>query len=46
MSLRRRKKMKFRMGERRRKRRAKLKAAGKDPDKYFSSGIYVGEEKK
>jgi len=46
MSIRKRKKILFRGMEKRKKRRAKLKAAGKNPDEYFYSGIYVGEEKR
>jgi hypothetical protein len=45
MSIRRRKKLKFKARIMRRKRRIKLKAAGKNPDDFFYSGIYVGSEK-
>ncbi|MEA3305206.1 MAG: hypothetical protein U9R52_00145 [Candidatus Omnitrophota bacterium] len=42
MSIRKRKQLKFRRDEKRRKKRAKIKAAGKNPDELFSSGIYLG----
>lgn len=45
MSIRRRKKIKFRAKKKRKKKRARLKAAGKNPDEFFYSGIYVAEKK-
>jgi len=45
MSIRRRRKIRFRVRKKRMKRRLKLKAAGKEPNGYFYSGIYVGEKK-
>ena len=46
MSIRKRTKIRFKAKGKRKKRRAKLKAAGKNPDKLFYSGIYVGDESK
>jgi hypothetical protein len=46
MSIRRRKKIRFKAKDKRRKKRAKLKAAGKNPDEIFYSGIYVAEKNK
>ena len=46
MSIRKRKKLKFRSAEKRKKKRAKLKAAGKNLDEVFYSGIYVGSTTK
>ena len=43
MSIKKRKQLRFKTKIKRKERRAKLKRAGKDPDKYFYSGIYVGE---
>lgn len=45
MSIRKRRKIKFRVRKKRVKRRAKLKASGKEPNEYFYSGVYVGERK-
>jgi hypothetical protein len=45
MSIRKRRKIKFRVGKKRAKSRARLKAAGKEPNEYFYSGVYVGERK-
>ncbi|MBU4375907.1 MAG: hypothetical protein KKD29_00330 [Candidatus Omnitrophica bacterium] len=45
MAIRKRRQLKFGSMEKRRKRRAKLKAAGKNPDQYFYSGIYIAEKK-
>ena len=42
MSIKKRKRLGFKRREKRRKRRAKFKAAGKNPDELFSSGIYLG----
>jgi len=42
MSIRKRKKIGFKAKQNRKRRRSKLKAAGKDPNKYYVSGIYVG----
>lgn len=44
MPRKRRKKMMFKACEKRKANRAKIKAAGKNPDQYFRSGIYVGEK--
>ena len=46
MSIRKRRKIGFRAKGKRKKRRAKLKAAGKNPDELFYSGIYVGDKNK
>ncbi len=46
MGIRKRKKLGFRASEKRKKRRVKLKAAGKNPDTIFYSGIYIGEGNK
>ena len=46
MSIRKRRKIQFKAQGKRKKRRAKLKAAGQNPDKLFYSGIYVGDENK
>ncbi len=43
MSIRKRKKLKFIAKAKRKKRRARLKVAGKNPDAYYYAGIYVGE---
>jgi len=45
MSTKKRYQIKLKALEKRRKRRARLKAAGKNPDQYFCAGIYVGEKK-
>ena len=46
MGIRKRKKIKFRAKIKRKKRRAKLKTAGKNPDEVFYSGIYLANEAK
>ncbi|MBN1871731.1 MAG: hypothetical protein JW800_04070 [Candidatus Omnitrophica bacterium] len=46
MSIKKRNRIKFRARLKRKSRRAKLKRAGKDPESYFYSGIYVGETNK
>ena len=45
MSIKKRKKLSFKAKEKRRKRRARLRAAGKNPDDYFYSGVYFKEKK-
>ena len=45
MGIKKRRQVKLKAMEKRRKRRAKLKAAGKNPDQYFYSGIYIEETK-
>lgn len=46
MSIRKRRKIRFRARLKRSNRRARLKAAGKNPDKIYYSGIYLGEGEK
>lgn len=46
MSIKRRKRLRFRAKAKRKARRAKLKAAGKNPDGVFYSGKYVGDVNK
>jgi len=46
MAYKKRRKLRFKSSEKRKLRRTKLKRAGKDPEKYFYSGIYVGESNK
>ena len=46
MSIRKRKQIGFKAKQKRKKRRTKLKAAGKNPDELFYSGIYVGNTRK
>lgn len=36
--------LRFKFQEKRRKRRAKMKAAGKNPDQCFYSGVYIAEK--
>lgn len=43
MAIRKRKKIHFMAKKKRKLRRAKLKAAGKNPDDYFYAGIYIGD---
>lgn len=43
MSQRKRRKLGFTAKNKRKKKRARLKAVGKDPDKYYISGVFVGE---
>jgi hypothetical protein len=45
MSIRKRKKLGFRKKEKRKKKRARMKSAGKNPEEFFYSGIYVTEKK-
>ena len=46
MSIKKRKRIGFKSKDKRKKRRARLKAAGKNPDEFFYSGIYLGEASK
>ncbi|MFH0771309.1 MAG: hypothetical protein V1933_01665 [Candidatus Omnitrophota bacterium] len=42
MSIKKRRQIRLKAENKRKKRRDKIKAAGKNPDQYFVSGIYVG----
>lgn len=44
MGIKKRTQLRFKFQEKRRKRRAKMKAAGKNPDQYFHAGVYIGEK--
>jgi len=46
MSIKKRKKLDFKKKSKRKERRERLKRSGKDPEKYFSSGFYVGKIEK
>lgn len=43
MGIKKRRQLKFKAEEKRKKRRVKLKRAGKNPDEIFYSGIFTGD---
>ncbi len=44
MSIKKRRQIRLKAKNKRKKRREKIKTAGKNPDQYFFSGIYIGEK--